>query len=153
MPPGSLVGETRVVPTPTPARTPTVRDARRVAPLSAHVIDGTGHTLNPSTGAPYTNQVVPAGDYYRVLAEFWADGPESETPPGHWFVIANYVSDQEELEKRLEGTGDVVADLEWDVKLYLALGGAMHDVAVASWGVKGYYDYIRPISAIRFMFR
>ena len=33
-------------------------------------------------------------DFARVLAEFWADGPTSETPPGHWNVIANYVSDQ-----------------------------------------------------------
>jgi len=41
--------------------------------------------------------------------------------------------------------------LEWDVKSYLTLGGAMHDVAVNIWGIKGYYDYIRPISAIRYM--
>lgn len=27
----------------------------------------------------------------------------------------------------------------------------MHDSAIAAWGLKGYYDYIRPISAIRFM--
>ena len=31
------------------------------------------------------------------------------------------------------------------------MGGTMHDVAVTSWGIKGYYDYIRPISAIRYM--
>jgi hypothetical protein len=37
------------------------------------------------------------------------------------------------------------------VKLYLALGGAMHDVAVTVWGMKGWYDYIRPVSAIRAM--
>ena len=48
--------------------------------------------LNPVTGQPYAPQIVPRGDYYRVLAEFWADGPASETPPGHWFTIANYVS-------------------------------------------------------------
>jgi len=35
------------------------------------------------------------------------------------------------------------------VKAYLALGGSMHDAAVAVWGIKGYYDYIRPIAAIR----
>jgi hypothetical protein len=113
--------------------------------------DGHGYELNPSTGAPYDNQLVPAGDYYRVLAEFWADGPESETPPGHWFTIANYVSDHPLLEKRLAGRGPVLDDLEWDVKVYLAMGGAMHDVAIASWGVKGWYDYIRPISALRHM--
>lgn len=113
--------------------------------------DGQGHELNPATGRPYEPNRVPAGDYYRVLAEFWADGPDSETPPGHWFTLANYVSDQEQVEKRLEGTGDLMDDLEWDVKVYLALGGAMHDVAVSAWGVKGWYDYVRPISAIRYM--
>ena len=29
----------------------------------------------------------------RVLAEFWADGPRSETPPGHWNTLANEVAD------------------------------------------------------------
>jgi hypothetical protein len=43
--------------------------------------DGTGRELNPVTGEPYESNVVPAGDYYRVLAEFWADGLDSETPP------------------------------------------------------------------------
>ena len=42
-------------------------------------------------------------------------------------------------------------DLEWDVKGYFTLGGAMHDAAISAWGIKGYYDYIRPISAIRYM--
>lgn len=41
-----------------------------------------GHLLNPHTGQPYTPQIVPRADYARVLAEFWADGPDSETPPG-----------------------------------------------------------------------
>ena len=27
----------------------------------------------------------------------------------------------------------------------------MHDAAVAAWGIKGWYDYIRPVSAIRYM--
>ena len=112
---------------------------------------GTGHALNPHTNAPYAPQMVKRADYARVLAEFWADGPDSETPPGHWFTIMNYVSDHPEVEKRLNGQGPVLSDLEWDVKSYLALGGAMHDSAVDTWGIKGYYDYIRPISAIRYM--
>ncbi|PTX61474.1 putative secreted protein (Por secretion system target) [Kordia periserrulae] len=111
----------------------------------------TGHAINPATNMPYTPQMVKRADYARVLAEFWADGPDSETPPGHWFTILNYVSDHPQLEKRLNGTGPILSDLEWDVKCYLALGGAMHDAAVNTWGVKGYYDYIRPISAIRYM--
>ncbi len=112
---------------------------------------GTGYTVNPATGQPYAQQLVPRGDYTRILAEFWADGPDSETPPGHWFVILNYVSDHPDTVKQLGGTGPVLDDLEWDVKAYLAMSGGMHDVAVACWGTKGWYDYIRPISAIRYM--
>ncbi|NNF34679.1 MAG: T9SS type A sorting domain-containing protein [Saprospiraceae bacterium] len=55
------------------------------------------------------------------------------------------------LVKQYEGQGEILDDLEWDVKSYLTLGGAMHDAAVTAWGIKGYYDYIRPISAIRYM--
>lgn len=111
----------------------------------------TGHALNPHTNAPYTPQMVKRADYGRVLAEFWADGPDSETPPGHWYTILNYVSDHPLISKQLGGTGPVLSDLEWDVKAYVSLGGAMHDSAVNTWGVKGYYDYVRPISAIRYM--
>ena len=110
-----------------------------------------GRLKNPTTDAAYAPQVVPRGDYTRVLAEFWADGPESETPPGHWFVIANAVNDHPLLERRLGGAGPVLGRLEWDLKAYFALGGAMHDAAIAAWGAKGWYDYIRPISALRAM--
>ncbi|MGH1386398.1 T9SS type A sorting domain-containing protein [Kordia sp.] len=111
----------------------------------------TGHALNPVTNMPYASQMVKRSDYARVLAEFWADGPDSETPPGHWFTIMNYVSDHPLTEKKMNGSGLSLSDLEWDVKCYLALGGAMHDAAINTWGIKGYYDYIRPISAIRYM--
>src|SRR5438876_4700397 len=43
--------------------------------------DGHGRPLNPVTGLPYTPNAVKRGDFARVLAEFWADGPSSETPP------------------------------------------------------------------------
>ncbi len=110
-----------------------------------------GHAVNPATGAPYTPNMVPRGDYARVLAEFWADGPDSETPPGHWFTLLNYVSDHPQVVKKYRGQGDILDDLEWDVKGYLAMGGAMHDCAVTAWGIKGWYDFLRPVSAIRGM--
>ncbi|MCA9302651.1 MAG: hypothetical protein KC996_00865, partial [Phycisphaerales bacterium] len=112
---------------------------------------GVGHDINPTTGLPYEPQIVPRGDYGRILAEFWADGPDSETPPGHWFTILNYVTDHPLHENRFMGEGPIMDQLEYDVKSYLILGGGMHDIAVSSWSVKGYYDYIRPISAIRYM--
>ena len=112
---------------------------------------GLGYDVNPVTGAPYPEQMVPRGDYARVLAEFWADGPDSETPPGHWFVLLNEVGDALGSEKRIGGEGPIVNALEWDVKSYFALGGGMHDSAISAWSVKGWYDFIRPISAIRWM--
>jgi hypothetical protein len=113
--------------------------------------DGQGRTLNPSTGAAYVPEVVNQGDFTRALAEFWADGPDSETPPGHWNVIANTVSDQLSGNLKVGGQGRALDRLEWDIKLYLALNGAVHDAAIAAWGAKGYYDSARPISMIRYL--
>ncbi len=113
--------------------------------------DGKGYSINPATGEAYAPVIVPRGDYARALAEFWADGPQSETPPGHWNVIANSVGDALADDLRIGGTGPVVDRLEWDVKTYFALNGAVHDAAVAAWGSKGYYDTARPISMIRYM--
>ena len=53
-------------------------------------------------------------------------------------------------ELRIGGEGAEVDRLEWDVKLYFTLNGAVHDAAVAAWGA-GYYDSARPISMIRYM--
>jgi hypothetical protein len=113
--------------------------------------DGHGHDLNPSTGRPYESHLVPRADFARVLAEFWADGPNSETPPGHWNTVANAVSDAPTVVRRIGGEGPEVDPLEWDVKLYFALNGAVHDAAIAAWGLKGHYDSSRPISMIRYM--
>ena len=112
---------------------------------------GQGYDINPATQLPYQSQWVRRGDYARILAEFWADGPDSETPPGHWFTILNHVNDHPLLDKQLEGMGPILDPLEWDVKAYFILGGAMHDAAITAWSIKGYYDYIRPISALRYM--
>jgi len=113
--------------------------------------EGRGYANNPVTGEPYAADRVLRADYARAVVEFWADGPESETPPGHWNVVANYVSDAPGIEHRLGGDGPVLDRLEWDVKLYFALNGAVHDAAIAAWGVKGHYDSARPISMIRYM--
>ena len=49
--------------------------------------------------------------------------------------------DYPEFELRWRGQGPLLDKLEYTVKAYLALAGAMHDSAVATWSVKGYYDY------------
>ncbi len=116
--------------------------------------DQVGYAVNPYTGQPYQPQIVPRGDFGRVVAEFWADGPLSTSPPGHWNEIRNDVTDKMEqlgIPKRIGGSGPVVNDLEWDVKSMLALNGAVHDAAIAAWNHKGFYDSARPISLIRYM--
>jgi len=114
--------------------------------------DGTGYVTNPVTGLPYTTpNMANHADYGRAIAEFWADGPDSETPPGHWNVLANDIADTTGFVKQIGGVGPVVSDLEWDVKMYFAMNGAVHDAAVAAWNHKGVYDYARPISMIRYM--
>ena len=113
--------------------------------------DGLGHPLNPAINAAYDSNVVKHADFGRVLAEFWADGPESETPPGHWNVLANELHEHPDFERRFAGVGPEIDTLQWDVKMYLALNGALHDSAIAAWGVKRIYDYVRPISSIRYL--
>ena len=113
--------------------------------------DGQGRTVNPITGLAYAPNIVKRGDFTRALTEFWADGPTSETPPGHWNVVANDVADHPLTVKKLSGTGPIVDDLEWDVKVYLALNAALHEAACAAWSIKRYYDGWRPLSAIRYM--
>jgi hypothetical protein len=111
--------------------------------------DGHGYAVNPVTGLPYPAERVPLADYTRVLAEFWADGPNSETPPGHWNVIANTVSDSPLMASHI-GPG-AANRLRWDVRMYFALNGALHDAAIAAWGLKRKYQSVRPISMIRYM--
>ena len=125
-----------------------------ISPASHHnnplgTNNGVGYPSNPVTGLPYPPNVVKRADYARILAEFWADGPNSETPPGHWNVLANKVADDIHTIKRIGGQGPIVNNLEWDAKTYLAVNGAVHDAAVCAWGIKGKYDSVRPLSAIR----
>jgi hypothetical protein len=115
--------------------------------------NGLGYTTNPVTGLPYTSNIVLRGDFTRALTEFWADGPSSETPPGHWNSIANHVSDDMATlgtPFRIGGTGPVVDRLEWDVKLYFSLNGAVFDAGCAAWSVKRHYNGWRPIGPIRY---
>jgi len=112
---------------------------------------GTGHPLNPATGQPYAPHLVPQGDFVRVLAEYWADGPDSETPPGHWHSLANAAVAHPSFSRRLGGEGPELDELEWDVKMYFALGAAVHDAACAAWALKRYYSGPRPITMIRYL--
>lgn len=114
--------------------------------------DGTGHPLNPTTGRPYEPNVVPRGDFGRVLAEFWADGPASETPPGHWLKLSDEVSDAlDPADMRPFGSDTPVDRLAWDVGIHLVVSGATHDAAISAWELKRESVSARPIMWIRWM--
>jgi len=80
-------------------------------------------------------------DRQKTIAEYWADGPSSELPPGHWNLFAQTISDRDNH------------DLDADTKLFFALNGAMFDASVATWGYKREFDYVRPITAIHELFQ
>jgi len=105
--------------------------------------------MNPSTGQPYEPEVVRRGDFTRLLSEFWADGPASETPPGHWNTLANDLVDHPEFQRRLFGTGKELDPLAWDVHVYFAMNGALHDAAIAAWELKRTHLTARPITLVR----
>ena len=124
-------------------------DSTRLLAGEPCINGGNGHAINPRTGEPYAANNVLRGDYARVLAEFWADGPDSETPPGHWLTLLHYVLDHPDFEPRWQGLGRRIAFDDFELRAMLALCGAMHDSAIAAWGIKRRFDYVRPISAIR----
>ena len=66
--------------------------------------DGPGYPRNPVLGDAYAPNLVNEADFGRAVAEFWADGPNSETPPGHWNTLANEISDRLES-LRVGGAG------------------------------------------------
>lgn len=80
-------------------------------------------------------------DRQKAIAEYWADGPKSETPPGHWSLFAQYVSHR-------DGHG-----IDEDVKMFFAMTNAVMDAGIAAWDSKRAFDSVRPITAIRYLYR
>jgi hypothetical protein len=85
-------------------------------------------------------------DEQKLIAEYWADGPRSELPPGHWSLFAQFVS-------RRDRHGDREHGLERDVKLFFALTNAVSDAGCCAWDNKRAFDSVRPITAIRTLLR
>ena len=108
-------------------------------------IDATGH--QSTNDQAFRSQVaevleLSAGlsDRHKVIAEFWADGPHTWTPPGHWVQLAIGVSLRDQH------------DLEADVCMFMALAGALYDAGIVAWDAKRFYDYVRPATAIPSMY-
>jgi hypothetical protein len=77
----------------------------------------------------------------KVIAEYWADGPSTELPPGHWNLFGQFVSNRDNH------------TLDDDAKMFFALNAAIFDASIATWGYKRQFDSVRPITAIHELFK
>jgi hypothetical protein len=96
--------------------------------------DGTYSTADIDTALADTSNL---DDVKKAKAEYWADGPRTEFPPGHMAVFAQALS-------RKRGHS-----VDTDAKMFFALGNAMLDSSVAAWAEKYKWDFVRPVTAIR----
>lgn len=80
-------------------------------------------------------------DYGVAISQYWADGPHTEFPPGHWSLFSQFVSFR-------DGHG-----IDEDAKLFLAVSNATFDGGIVAWKLKRDWDYVRPITAIRELFK
>ena len=73
----------------------------------------------------------------RQVADYWADGAGTPTPPGHWNAIA------------IDLIRDPGRSALATARLFAALNTAQADAFIACWDTKYAYWSLRPISAIR----
>jgi Ca2+-binding RTX toxin-like protein len=76
-------------------------------------------------------------DEQKLIAEFWEDGGGTSFPPGTWMTFGQFASAQNNN------------SLDEDAKLFFTLGNAVFDAGIATWETKTFYDYTRPVRAVR----
>ena len=79
-------------------------------------------------------------DEQKTIAYYWADGPGSELPPGHWAMVAQAAS----------RAGGLTLDV--NAKGFFALSNALLDASIATWNTKVVQDTVRPITYIRWLY-
>jgi hypothetical protein len=139
-PPGPLTWQ------PLPGQTFAVPHWQNVAPFalsSASQFVPPGPTLKKSDGS-YDKAVkdiislsAKLDDQTKARAEYWADGPKSEQPPGHWILFAGAISRKNSQ------------TIDQDAKLNFAVSNALLDAGITAWNAKRRYDFIRPVTAVR----
>ncbi|WP_373527881.1 vanadium-dependent haloperoxidase [Nostoc sp.] len=112
-----------------------------------------GSQVRPSTGPKTTAEIVEyenqaqqvfdlvanLNDEQKTIAQYWSDGPSTETPPGHWNLFAQDVSARDKH------------DIDDDVQMFFVLNNALFDTSIAVWDTKRAYDSARPVTAIRYL--
>jgi len=79
-------------------------------------------------------------DQQKMIAEYWANGPHTELPPGHWNLFAQFVSIRDKH------------TMDDDAKMFFALTNAIFDAGIACWDAKRQFDSVRPVTAIPVLF-
>jgi len=79
-------------------------------------------------------------DKQKVIAEYWADGPSSELPPGHWDLFSQFVSQRDNH------------GIDADTKMFFVLSNAIFDASIVAWDAKRAFDSVRPVTAINYLF-
>jgi len=77
------------------------------------------------------------GERRKLIAEFWEDPSQTPFPPGTWMFFGQKVTEMDN------------PDLDNDIPLFFNLGNAVFDAGIATWEAKYFYDYVRPVRAIR----
>jgi PAP2 superfamily len=77
----------------------------------------------------------------KLIVEYWADGPASELPPGHWGLLAQYVALRD---------GNTI---DRSVKMFFAMHNASFDAGIVAWHLKRKLNGVRPITAVRYFLR
>jgi hypothetical protein len=110
-------------------------------PASTYRVSGPPKNADGTYSTTEINQEIQDGadltDREKSQAEYWADGPHSEFPPGHAFVFAQAISRKNNY------------SLDQTVKFFFPLGNAEMDAGIVAWKQKYTFDSIRPTSAIR----
>ena len=119
------------------AKTITLEDTGEILPISRDLV---GSVINPQFIAQAETIAEVSGDLsdeQKLIAEFWEDAGGTSFPPGTWMTFGEYVSARDEH------------SLDEDAQMFFALGNAVFDAGVATWEAKSFYDYTRPVRAIR----
>jgi hypothetical protein len=145
--PGTLPGQWR--PTP-PANAPALLPGwGDVAPFGMTSSSQFRAAAPPALNSPeYTaayNEVKELGSATSVsrtaeqteIANFWADGAGTETPPGHWNAIARDIADQQ---------GNSLLE---NARMFGLLNIALADAGISAWDTKYEYNLWRPVTGIR----
>ncbi len=118
------------------AKTITLADGTEL-PITADLV---GDVINPDFVAQAQEIIQVSAnltDEQKLIAEFWEDGGGTSFPPGTWMTFGQFVSARDRN------------SLDADAQLFFALGNAVFDAGIATWEAKTFYDYVRPVRAIR----